>query len=86
MLSLPSACLVPTTSRQEGNIGSILRNLLEDPITLEAWMEAEIKNSMTVKGSVRDPYTGRPYPYNNQANPASRWAGACRVQPPGGGG
>lgn len=70
LLSLPSACLSPSASRQEGHIGAIFRHLLEDPITLEAWMESEIKNSMSVKG-VRDPYPhARSF---NQANPLSRW-------------
>lgn len=69
LLSLPAACLAPTISRQEGAIGSILRHLLEDPSTLEGWMESEIKNSMTLKG-MRDPYTGRSL--YSQANPMSR--------------
>ena len=70
LLSLPSACLAPTLSRQEAHIGAILRNLMEDTITLEAWMESEIRNSMSVKG-VRDPYAaGRPY---SQRNPLSRY-------------
>jgi hypothetical protein len=73
LLSLPSACLSPAISRHEGSIGAILRHLLEDPATLEGWMEAEIKNIMAVKGAMRDPYTGRAYPYN-QANPSSRCA------------
>lgn len=38
-------------------------------MTLEAWMESEIRNSMTVKG-MRDPYTGRAY--TSQTNPMSR--------------
>lgn len=72
LLSLPVACLSPTISRQEGAIGSILRHLLEDPSTLEGWMESEIKNSMALKGQhgMRDPYTGRTL--YNQANPQSR--------------
>jgi hypothetical protein len=74
LLSLPSACLSPAISRHEGHIGATLRHLLEDPATLEGWMESEIKNIMTMKGGMRDPYTGRAYPYN-QANPSSRWAG-----------
>jgi len=69
LLSLPAACLAPSISRQEGAIGSILRHLLEDPSTLEGWMESEIKNSMTLKG-MRDPYTGRSL--YSQANPMSR--------------
>lgn len=73
LLTLPAACLSPTISRQEGAIGSILRHLLEDPSTLEGWMESEIKNSMALKGQhgMRDPYTGRTL--YNQANPLSRW-------------
>lgn len=69
LLSLPAACLAPSINRQEGHIGSILRHLLEDPSTLEAWMESEIKNSMALKG-MRDPYTGRSL--YSQANPMSR--------------
>jgi hypothetical protein len=70
LLNLPAACLAPSISRQEGSIGAILRHLLEDPVTLEGWMEAEIKNSMAVKG-MRDPYgTGRNT--YNQANPNSK--------------
>lgn len=71
LLSLPSSCLSPAISRHEGSIGAILRHLLEDPATLEGWMEAEVRNIMAVKGGLRDPYTGRAYPYN-QANPSSR--------------
>jgi hypothetical protein len=71
LLSLPWACLSPAISRHEGAIGATLRHLLEDPATLEGWMESEIKNIMTVKGGMRDPYTGRAYPHN-QANPSSR--------------
>lgn len=72
LLTMPAACLSPTISRQEGAIGSILRHLLEDPSTLEGWMESEIKNSMAMKGhhGMRDPYTGRTL--YNQANPLSR--------------
>jgi hypothetical protein len=72
LLSLPAACLNPTISRQEGVIGSLLRHLLEDPSTLEGWMESEIKNSMALKGQhgMRDPYTGRAL--YNQTNPQSR--------------
>jgi hypothetical protein len=69
LLSLPAACLAPSISRQEGSIGAILRHLLEDPVTLEGWMEAEIRNSMANR-SLRDPYTGRAF--YNQTNPHSK--------------
>lgn len=72
LLSLPAACLVPGVSRFEAGIGAVLRNLLEDPATLESWMEAEIRSSMTIKGPMRDPYTGRAFPSNSYANPTSR--------------
>ncbi len=76
LLSLPGACLAPTYNRQEALIGAVLRHILEDPSTLEGWMEAEIRNYMSVKGraaGVRDMY-GRPQYGTSTANPNSRWA------------
>ena len=41
MLILPAACLLP---RHEVHITNILKHILEDSGTLQAYMEAEIKN------------------------------------------
>lgn len=71
LLNLPAACLAPVASRQEPNIGIILRHILEDPVTLEGWMESEIRNFLTLRGrNGRDPYGGRPW-YGG-TNPSSR--------------
>ena len=44
LLTLPASCLLPALSRLEPHIATVLRQCLEDPATLEAWMESEIKN------------------------------------------
>ncbi len=44
MLRLPSACLLPNPARHEPHMLALLRNVLEDPVTLGGWMEAEIRN------------------------------------------
>eukprot|EP00955_Chlamydomonas_euryale_P032365 340181-Chlamydomonas_euryale.AAC.1 len=42
LMSLPRACLVPNFARAESCILAILGNVLEDPATLDAWMESEV--------------------------------------------
>lgn len=44
MLGLPAECLSPNFTRHEPAMLSIVRHMLEDPATLETWMEAEIKD------------------------------------------
>jgi hypothetical protein len=49
LLSLPRSCLGVQFWRLEPLLSAILRNLLEDPATLEAWMEAEIRSHLTAQ-------------------------------------
>ncbi|GFR50880.1 hypothetical protein Agub_g13169, partial [Astrephomene gubernaculifera] len=44
LLRLPSSCLLPNPARHEPAMLAILRHVLEDPVTLGGWMEAEIRN------------------------------------------
>eukprot|EP00798_Chlamydomonas_sp_ICE-L_P016841 gene16841-23121_t len=44
LLSFPAGCLLPLVTRLESSVVTILRHILEDPETLESWMEAEIRN------------------------------------------
>ena len=44
LLRLPSSCLLPNPTRHEPYMLFILRHVLEDPVTLGGWMEAEIRN------------------------------------------
>ncbi len=49
LLSLPRACLGVQFWRLEPLLSAILRNLLEDPATLEGWMEAEIRSHLNAQ-------------------------------------
>lgn len=49
LLSLPSACLVPSFSRVEGHVAAVLRHMAEDHATLAAWMEGEIRSFFTTR-------------------------------------
>lgn len=46
LLSLPRACLLPNFARVEPCIIAVLCNILEDPITLDVWMESEVRISL----------------------------------------
>lgn len=51
LLSLPSACWVPTFASIEPHVACIMRNLMEDPVTLSGWMESEIRNFFTQRSA-----------------------------------
>ena len=44
LLSLPAACCMPSFVLIEPHVCAVLRHMMEDPATLEAWMESEIRN------------------------------------------
>lgn len=48
ILDLPGACFLP---EHEPYVSAIFRHILEDPVTLQAAMEAEIRNTLTARGS-----------------------------------
>lgn len=51
LLSLPSACWYLVFTRHQPSLSEVLRHMLEDPATLESWMESEIKNYFAQVGS-----------------------------------
>lgn len=48
ILDLPGACFLP---EHEPYVSAIFRHILEDPVTLQAAMEAEIRNTLAARGS-----------------------------------
>lgn len=44
LLTMPAVCLM---SKNEAHISTVLKHILEDPGTLQVYMEAEIKNLLT---------------------------------------
>lgn len=48
ILDLPGSCFLP---EHEPYVSAIFRHILEDPVTLQAAMEAEIRNTLTARGS-----------------------------------
>ncbi len=49
LLSLPAACYMPSFVLVEPHVCAVLRHMMEDPATLEAWMESEIRNFFVQK-------------------------------------
>ncbi|GIL92299.1 hypothetical protein Vretimale_18444 [Volvox reticuliferus] len=58
LLRLPSSCLLPNTSRHEPYMLFILRHVLEDPVTLGGWMEAEFRNYFAQRARGQAPMFG----------------------------
>ena len=51
ILELPGACFLP---EHEPYVSAIFRHILEDPVTLQAAMEAEIRNTLAARGQHAD--------------------------------
>lgn len=51
ILELPGACFLP---EHEPYVSAIFRHILEDPVTLQAAMEAEIRNTLSARGQQAD--------------------------------
>jgi hypothetical protein len=49
LLSLPKSCYKPSFVVIEPLVCTVLRHMMEDPTTLELWMESEIKNFFAQK-------------------------------------
>ena len=64
LLSLPQSCLFPSFARAEPLIITKLLNMLEDPVTLDAWIEGEIRAFFASRPQPRG-YT--PHPVGAQA-------------------
>lgn len=56
ILDLPGACFLP---EHEPYVSAIFRHILEDPVTLQAAMEAEIRNTLTARGSQANAAEGK---------------------------
>ena len=70
LLTLPQACLFPSFARAEPLIIATLLNMLEDPTTLDAWMEGEIRAF----------FASRPQQMRGSIpHPAGAQAAACQV-------
>ena len=67
VLDLPGACFLP---EHEPYIAAIARHILEDPATLQAAMEAEIRNTLAHGGR---PPAARANPYVAGARPLRPW-------------
>ena len=55
ILELPGACFLPD---HEPYVSAIFRHILEDPVTLQAAMEAEIRNTLSARGQQADTREG----------------------------
>lgn len=55
ILELPGACFLP---EHEPYVSAIFRHILEDPVTLQAAMEAEIRNTLSARGQQADTREG----------------------------
>lgn len=51
ILEMPGACFLP---EHEPYVSAIFRHILEDPVTLQAAMEAEIRNTLSARGQHAD--------------------------------
>ncbi|GAX74557.1 hypothetical protein CEUSTIGMA_g2006.t1, partial [Chlamydomonas eustigma] len=65
VMSLPRACMMPNFARAEAAIVSIILSVLEDPSTLETWMEMELRSFLgsqsrgaRYSSTALDPYQG----------------------------
>lgn len=68
LLGLPTCCLLPNPSRAEPHINTILRHILEDPITLESWMESEVRSYMLLRVNRNDPLAREVYANRTNLN------------------
>ena len=80
LLSLPRACLLPGFAHAEPSIVAVLLNVLEDPLTLEAWMEAEIRGFFSSRAR-RGSYAFMPHPRGG-SQPGVSQVGFCVVKYP----